>query len=70
MWPRDFLRVDLPRARVLTFGYNTKLSSNMNYTFQDFCNQFMSDLELARKEVELKDSLNTRAYRSRPRIAH
>lgn len=53
MWPREFLRDDLPNARVLTFGYNTKLSSNMSHTFGDYVSQFLSTLQLARKKVQL-----------------
>jgi hypothetical protein len=64
MWPRDFLREDLPRARVLTFGYNTKLLKDMNYNFQDFCDQFMSHLQLARKEVKCTVFLKERELNS------
>lgn len=52
MWPREFFRDDLPNARVLTFGYNAKLSNDMSHTFEDFCTQFLSTLQLARKEVK------------------
>ncbi|KAH8755492.1 hypothetical protein BGZ57DRAFT_803377, partial [Hyaloscypha finlandica] len=52
MWPRQFLRDDLPAARVLTYGYNTKLSYNMLHTLEDFCTQLLSSLQLARDSKE------------------
>ncbi|KND88667.1 Protein SERAC1 [Tolypocladium ophioglossoides CBS 100239] len=48
MWLRDFLKEDLPRCRVLTYGYNAKLMVDMNYTFEDFCNEFLNTLKSAR----------------------
>lgn len=53
MWPRDFLTVDLPTARVLTYGYNTKLLHAMSHTFDDFCTDFLAQLNLARSSDEV-----------------
>ncbi|RFU75465.1 hypothetical protein TARUN_6798 [Trichoderma arundinaceum] len=55
MWPRDFLIGDLPTARVLTYGYNTKLSNAMAHTFDDFCTDFLAQLNLARSSDETVD---------------
>ncbi|KAK9772031.1 putative Protein kinase domain-containing protein [Seiridium cardinale] len=51
-WPRDFLKVDLPQARVMTYGYNTKLSNAMLHTFDDFVTDFLSCIELDRDSDE------------------
>ena len=48
MWPRDILTADLPSARVLTYGYNTKLQNNTFHTLNDFVYLFLADLRLAR----------------------
>jgi len=48
MWLRDFLKEDLPRCRVLTYGYNAKLAVDKNYSFEDFCSQFLDVLKTAR----------------------
>jgi hypothetical protein len=48
MWLRDYLKDDMPKCRVLTFGYNTKLTINNNYRFEDFCKELLSQLSLSR----------------------
>jgi len=48
MWLRDYLKDDMPKCRVLTFGYNTKLTINNNYRFEDFCKELLSQLSIAR----------------------
>ena len=55
MWPREFLRDDMPNARVLTFGYNSKLLSNASHVLDDYCTQFISSLLLARKSKDVCD---------------
>lgn len=54
MWPRDFLGEDLPAARVMTYGYNTRLSSNKLDRFEDFCTQFLQSVLLARDFPEVR----------------
>ena len=36
MWLRDFLSKDLPKCRVMTYGYNSKLSDPGLHTIADF----------------------------------
>ncbi|KAH8647690.1 hypothetical protein BX600DRAFT_530593 [Xylariales sp. PMI_506] len=48
MWPSDFLAFDLPIARVLIYGYNSKLKNDTFHTLDDFCVQFLEDIQLAR----------------------
>jgi hypothetical protein len=64
MWPRDFLGEDLPAARVMTYGYNTRLSSNKLDRFEDFCTQFLQSVLLARDFPEVRFTVLTtlRAY--------
>ncbi|KAK6540708.1 hypothetical protein TWF694_008100 [Orbilia ellipsospora] len=47
-WLRDFLGDDIPKCRVLTFGYNTTLSIDSNYRFEDFSKELLSDLARVR----------------------
>jgi hypothetical protein len=53
MWLRDFLREDLPSCRVLIYGYNLKLASNMLHTFQDLCDQFLESMKVVRASEEV-----------------
>jgi hypothetical protein len=58
MWPRDFLMDDIPDARVMTYGYNTKLSNALPHKLDDFLNDFTSQLELARDSEEVSMPLD------------
>ncbi|ORX97677.1 hypothetical protein BCR34DRAFT_607182 [Clohesyomyces aquaticus] len=52
IWLRDFLPKDLPKCRVLTFGYNTKLSLDSNYRFDHFCDELLNALKRSRASDE------------------
>ncbi|KAF1828982.1 hypothetical protein BDW02DRAFT_191332 [Decorospora gaudefroyi] len=52
MWLRDCLPRDLPNCRVLTFGYNTKLSLDSNYRLDHFCNDLRHALRRSRPSEE------------------
>jgi hypothetical protein len=64
MWPREFLKQDLPNSRVMTFEYNTKLSDGTAHTFEDFCMQFLSNLKLARQDNKVLAPVPTLAHKS------
>jgi hypothetical protein len=53
MWLRDFLPKDLPECRVLTFGYNTKLSLDSNYRFSHFCTDLRHAVRRSRPSDEV-----------------
>lgn len=53
MWLRDFLHKDLPSCRVMTYGCNLKLASNMLHTFQDLCAEFLEAMKVARASEEV-----------------
>ncbi|KAH7024466.1 uncharacterized protein B0I36DRAFT_366411 [Microdochium trichocladiopsis] len=63
IWLRDYLKEDIPKCRVLTFGYNTKLTIDNNYCFEDFCKELLSQLRLAR-------SSHTTLYRPLVLVGH
>jgi hypothetical protein len=46
MWLRDVLPEDVPKARILTYGYNSQLTGTAlaNTTLQDLADEFMTNL--------------------------
>jgi hypothetical protein len=46
LWLRDFLPEDVPTARILTYGYDSRLSgpSLASSTLQDLADEFMTNL--------------------------
>ncbi|CAO2656100.1 Nn.00g049030.m01.CDS01 [Neocucurbitaria sp. VM-36] len=51
-WPRDFLGSDLTNVRVMTFGYEAKLSEDSSTSqLSDFGAQLLQDLSILRKKV-------------------
>lgn len=49
MWLRDFLPEDLPNARILTYGYDTKLVGSLsNARISEYAKQFLESIEDAR----------------------
>ena len=48
MWLREFLSDDLPKCRVMTYGYNSKLSTPGLHTIADFGRSLREELVKAR----------------------
>lgn len=49
MWLRDFIPMDIPHARILTYGYNTQLAeSQCNARISEYASQFLETLKDAR----------------------
>ena len=58
IWPRDFLPSDIPRARVLLFGYNTKLlDSHSNRSIRDLGSHLFETLTRLREEEEVRSTI-------------
>ena len=58
MWLRDFLSKDLPKCRVMTYGYNSKLSTPGLHTIAGFGRSLRKELLRARRsdQVALKST--------------
>ena len=50
MWLRDFLSKDLPKCRVMTYGYNSKLSNPGLHTIADFGRGLRKELRARRSD--------------------
>ncbi|KAL0631451.1 hypothetical protein Q9L58_009683 [Maublancomyces gigas] len=51
MWLRDMIPIDLPNARILTYGYDTTLpGSKSNAQISEYANQFLESLKDARHD--------------------
>ena len=59
MWLRDFLSEDLPKCRVMIYGYNSKLSNPGLHTIADFGRSLQEDLLRARRS----DQVASQVYR-------
>ena len=59
MWLRDFLSEDLPKCRVMIYGYNSKLSNPGLHTIADFGRGLREDLLRAR----VSDQVASKLYR-------
>ena len=53
MWLRDFLSKDLPKCRVMTYGYNSKLSNPGLHTIADFGKGLREELLKARRSDQV-----------------
>ena len=53
MWLRDFLSKDLPKCRVMTYGYNSKLSNPGLHTIADFGRGLRKELLRARRSDQV-----------------
>ena len=53
MWLRDFLSEDLPKCRVMIYGYNSKLSNPGLHTIADFSRGLREDLLRARRSDQV-----------------
>ena len=53
MWLRDFLSKDLPKCRVMTYGYNSKLSTPGLHTITDFGTGLREELLRARRQDQV-----------------
>ena len=53
MWLRDFLSDDLPKCRVMIYGYNSKLSDPGLHTIADFGRGLRDELLRARKSDQV-----------------
>ena len=57
MWLRDFLSEDLPKCRVMIYGYNSKLSNPGLHTISDFGRDLREDLLRARRSDQVAPQL-------------
>ena len=57
MWLRDFLSEDLPKCRVMIYGYNSKLSNPGLHTISDFGRSLRDDLLRARRSDQVASEL-------------
>ena len=57
MWLRDFLSEDLPKCRVMIYGYNSKLSNPGLHTIADFGRGLQGDLLRARRSDQVASLL-------------
>ena len=53
MWLRDFLSEDLPKCRVMIYGYNSKLSDPGLHTIADFGRDLQEDLLRVRRSDQV-----------------
>ena len=53
MWLRDFLNKDLPKCRVMIYGYNSKLSNPGLHTIADFSRGLREELLRARRSDQV-----------------
>ena len=53
MWLRDFLSKDLPKCRVMTYGYNSKLSTPGLHTIADFGRGLRGELLRTRRSDQV-----------------
>ena len=59
MWLRDFLSEDLPKCRVMIYGYNSKLSNPGLHTIADFGRGLRDELLQARRSDQVVHSVYT-----------
>ncbi|KAK8002146.1 hypothetical protein PG991_014368 [Apiospora marii] len=52
MWLLDFLQLDIPNARVITYGYNFDFNPNNDSEAHDYCTSFLNDLVHIRSQDE------------------
>ena len=57
MWLRDFLSEDLPKCRVMIYGYNSKLSNPGLHTIADFGRSLREELLRARRSDQVASQL-------------
>ena len=61
MWLRDFLSKDLPKCRVMTYGYNSKLSTPGLHTIADFGRGLREELLRARRTDQVAYNSSSQA---------
>ena len=58
-WPKDLLAVDFPRARIMTFGYNTGITQNYRAVNQgnlfSHAKNLLYDVEAKRRRAPSRD---------------
>jgi hypothetical protein len=66
-WPRDLLPVDIPEARILTYGYDADVIGSIRNDSMKMNNltTHAQDL-LAKLDREMKDEVNQRSRMSSP----
>ena len=57
MWLREFLSEDLPKCRVMIYGYNSKLSNPGLHTIADFGRGLLENLVWARRSDQVRSQL-------------
>ena len=62
MWLRDFLSEDLPKCRVMIYGYNSKLSTPGLHTIADFGSGLREELLRARKSDQVAFKFRATSY--------
>ena len=68
MWLRDFLSKDLPKCRVMTYGYNSKLSNPGLHTIADFGRGLRKELLRARRLDQVAFKFKDVPYRWGPTL--
>ena len=63
MWLRDFLSKDLPKCRVMIYGYNSKLSNPGLHTIADFGRGLREELLRARRSDQVAPMSAVVSYR-------
>lgn len=53
MWLRDFLSVDLPNCRTMTYGYYSRIRSHGVHQIRDYSRGFLEELKKARMSEEV-----------------
>lgn len=75
MWLRDLLPRDIPRARILTFGYNANIHDGAGTgLIRDFVREFLPGLRHMRTRVNMRQLLQlvvflTGAIRTQPEVS-
>ena len=53
MWLRYALEDDMPRARVMIYGYNTKLAGGAGGTLETYAKRLLEELEIVRSSADV-----------------
>lgn len=56
MWLQDFLRIDLPNCRTITYGYDCDLDHDGIQAIKDYDISLLEELKKARKSQEVRTS--------------
>lgn len=54
LWLRDLLPIDLPGARIYTYGYDSQIFANTLMTINDFARDLLAVIAQARNSEEVR----------------